>query len=51
MCFKKNFTNKFDLCSTNGVNLIKLFGVNLLTIFCKLDHFINISQLCCMAMK
>jgi hypothetical protein len=28
-----------------------LFGVNLLTPFCKLDHFINISNICCTVMK
>ncbi len=28
-----------------GVNLIKLFGVNLLTVFCKLDLFISMHQL------
>ncbi len=25
-----------------GINLIKLFAINLLTLFCKLDHFINV---------
>jgi hypothetical protein len=29
-----------------GVNIIKLFGINLLTHFCKLDHFITMPQHC-----
>ncbi len=27
------------------------FGVNLLTLFCKLDHFINVTNICCIAIK
>ncbi len=34
-----------------GVNLIKLFGVNLLTVFCKLDNFINVSNIYGIALK
>jgi hypothetical protein len=30
------------MLDTPGANLIKLFGVNLLTLFCKLDIFIKI---------
>jgi len=33
------------------VDLIKLFGVNLLTLLCKLDHLINISNICSIGMK
>jgi len=33
------------------VNLIKLFGKNLLALFYKLDHFINISKICCKVTK
>jgi formate hydrogenlyase subunit 6/NADH:ubiquinone oxidoreductase subunit I len=29
----------------------KFFIHNKLTLFCKLDHFINISNICCIAMK
>ncbi len=34
-----------------GVDLIKLFGVHLLTLLCKLDHFINISNNISFGMK
>ncbi len=34
-----------------GVDLIKLFTVNLLTLFGKLDHFINISNIYSIFMK
>jgi hypothetical protein len=34
-----------------GVNLIKFFCVNLLTLFCKLDHFITIHNIYDIAMK
>ncbi len=33
------------------VNLIILFGVNLLTLFCKLDFFIAMQQTLCMLEK
>ncbi len=36
---------------TPGVDLIKLLGVNLLTLLCKLDHFINISNIYGIFMK
>ncbi len=32
------------------VDLIKLFGINLLLLFSNLNHFIN-KQVCCIAMK
>ncbi len=32
-------------------NVNTALGVNLLALFCKLDHFINISNICCIAMK
>jgi hypothetical protein len=34
-----------------GVDRIKLFRVNLLTLFCKLDHFINTSNIYSIALK
>jgi hypothetical protein len=34
-----------------GVDLIKLLGVNLLTLLCKLDHFINICNIYGIFMK
>jgi len=36
---------------TSGGDLTKLFGVNLLTLFSKLHHFINISNIYGIAMK
>ncbi len=36
---------------TQVVNLVKLFGVNLLMLFGKLDHFINISSIFSIEMK
>jgi len=34
-----------------GVNLIKLFGINLLNFFCKLDRFIAMQQILLMFIK
>jgi hypothetical protein len=34
-----------------GVDLTKLFCVQLLTLFCKLDHFINVRNICFIGMK
>jgi hypothetical protein len=34
-----------------GVDLIKFFGVNLLALLCKLDHFIDICNIYCIFMK
>jgi hypothetical protein len=34
-----------------GVNLIKLFWRKFTHAFCKLDHFKNESNICCIAMK
>ncbi len=36
---------------TPEVDLIKLFWVHLLALFCKLDHFINISNISIIFMK
>ncbi len=41
------YTNKV----TPGVNIIKKFGVNLITIFCKLDHFIAMQHILIMFIK
>ncbi len=37
--------------TASGVDLKNYFGVNLLTLFCKLDHFINTSNIYSIAMK
>ncbi len=37
--------------STSRVGLIRKFGVNLLALFSKLSHFINVSIFCCIAME
>jgi hypothetical protein len=36
---------------TTVVELMKLFCINLFTLFCKLDLFINIRNICCITMK
>ncbi len=41
----KFIAKKFFRLTPAGINLIKLFGVSLLALFCKLDHFTNISNL------
>jgi hypothetical protein len=34
-----------------GVDIKNFIGVNLLTLYCKLDHFIKVSNICWIAMK
>ncbi len=34
-----------------GVNLIKLFGINLHTLLCKLDSLSNIINICCIVVS
>jgi hypothetical protein len=36
---------------SSGVNLLKLFGINLLTLFCKLDILIAMQQILFMFVK
>ncbi len=57
--FEWNFENcqqllKFQnyLLLSNIWDLLhKYFGTNLLMLFCKLNHFVNISNICCIVMK
>jgi hypothetical protein len=46
-----NYSCKSFIGLAPRVNLIKKFGVNLLTLFCKLGHFINTIEICYIVMK
>jgi hypothetical protein len=51
MAASTSFDNNKEGTFLVKVDLIKLFGVNLLTVFCNLDHFINVSNIYGIAMK
>ncbi len=51
----KKFCSNIDILAnpveSPRVNLIKVFWSKITHTFCKLDHFINISNICCIGMK
>ncbi len=46
-----NYYHNMFIAQATEVNVIKLCGANLWTLFCKLDPFINVTNICFIVVK